>query len=288
MKAPQIMRIVYALTAALVPLSLFAISTGPDPRYTAAPGDQPLGCASAGCHTNAKAGGPINAFGGNVSVTFSQPNYTPGTPVAVTVRVSDPTNRMFGFQLTARLESNLATAQAGRFSPVSGTIVLCDNNSFRSTNGNCPASAPVEFIEHNTPSSSGTWTFNWTPPMTASGPVHFYVAGNAVNFNGSSDGGDHVYTSTAVLAPVSACVDTTPVVNSVISAGAFGARTDFSPGTWLEIYGSAFSTVTREWAGSDFNGSNAPTTLDRVSVKVNGKDAFLSFISFEFLIAYWQ
>lgn len=279
MKAPQIMRVVYTAFAAAVPLTLLAISTGPDQRYTAAPGDAPLACASAGCHTNAKAGGPINPAGGSVSVTFSQSTYTPGTPVAVTVRVTDPTNRVFGFQLSARLESNLAQAQAGRFSTGSGTIILCDNGAPRSANGNCPASAPVEFIEHSTPSSSGTWTFNWTPPATASGPVRFYVAGNAANGNSNSDGGDRIYTSSATLAPASACVETTPVVNSAISAGAFGARADFAPGTWLEIYGSNFSTVTREWAGGDFNGSIAPISLDRVGVKVNGKDAFVRFIS---------
>ncbi len=137
----------------------------------------------------------------------------------------------------------------------------------------------MEYIEHTTPSNTGTWTFTWTPPASASGPVRFYLAGNAVNGNSSSDGDDHVYTATFTLNPASTCVDTTPVLNSVISAGAFGARADFAPGTWLELYGSNLSTVTREWAGGDFNGSNAPIALDRVGVKINGKDAFVRFIS---------
>ena len=48
---------------------------------------------------------------------------------------------------------------------------------------------------------------------------------------------------------------------------------------YVELYGSNLSTTTRTWAGSDFNGPNAPTTLDGVSVKVNGKTAFVYYIS---------
>jgi uncharacterized protein (TIGR03437 family) len=109
--------------------------------------------------------------------------------------------------------------------------------------------------------------------------VHFYIAGNAVNGNGAEDGGDHAYTNQYVLTPAPACIQSIPQINSVISAGAFGARTDFSPGTWLEIYGSNLAPTTKEWSGADFNGSNAPTTLDTVRVKINGADAFPRYVS---------
>lgn len=273
------MRVVYALAAGAMPVVLWAYANGPDPRYTAAPGDAPLACASAGCHTSSFSGGPINAAGGNVSVTFSSAAYTPGTPVTVTVRVTDPTNRQYGFQMSARLESDLARNQAGRFVSNSGTIVLCDDGRTRTNSTNCPSGASVEFMEHSTPSTTGTWSFTWNPPAAASGPVHFYVAGNAVNGNRSSDGGDRVYTAQAVLAPAAACVTQTPAIINIISAGAFGARTDFAPGSWLEVYGSNFSTVTREWAGGDFNGNTAPKSLDQVKVTINGEEGFVSYIS---------
>lgn len=60
---------------------------------------------------------------------------------------------------------------------------------------------------------------------------------------------------------------------------AFDNRRALSAGTWLQIFGGNLSSVTREWAGSDFNGNNAPTSLSGVSVKVNGKNAFVSYIS---------
>lgn len=281
MKAPQIMRLVCSAAAAVVPLTLFALSKGPDPRHTGAPGDRPLACATAGCHTNSNGGGPVNFHGGAVSATFSQGSvYTPGTPVNITVSVSDPTHRVYGFQMSARLESNLAQAQAGRFVYQNnrGIAVVCDNEAPRSVNGNCPASAPVEFIEHTEPSSS-SWSFSWTPPATASGPVHFYLAGNAVDGNLSSDGNDHVYTREYILTPTLGCVSGAPVVSAVISAGAFGARTDFAPGSWLEIYGSNFANGLKLWEGPDFNGTSAPVELDRVRAKVNGQDAFTWVVS---------
>ena len=49
-------KIVYAFLAAMVPMLLYAFSSGPDPRYTAAPGDNPMACANAGCHSGTAQG----------------------------------------------------------------------------------------------------------------------------------------------------------------------------------------------------------------------------------------
>jgi uncharacterized protein (TIGR03437 family) len=113
------------------------------------------------------------------------------------------------------------------------------------------------------------------------GPVHIYVAGNAVNNNGVADGGDHVYTASYTLNPQAAvvCSTTKPSVAAVVQASAFGQSKTFAAGSWLEVYGSNFSTGTREWGGADFNGSVAPTVLDSVSVSINGKAAAVRFIS---------
>ncbi|HLY17946.1 MAG TPA: IPT/TIG domain-containing protein [Bryobacteraceae bacterium] len=65
----------------------------------------------------------------------------------------------------------------------------------------------------------------------------------------------------------------------VVSASAFGEFTSISPGSWIEIYGSNLAPDTRGWAGSDFSGVNAPTSLDGTSVTIGGQAAFVSFIS---------
>jgi len=59
----------------------------------------------------------------------------------------------------------------------------------------------------------------------------------------------------------------------------FLGKAGFSSNTYVEIYGSNLSTTARTWAGSDFNAANAPTSLDGVSVTVNGKPAFIYYIS---------
>src|SRR5581483_8797103 len=241
-------KIVYAFLAAMVPLLLYAYSSGPDPRYTAAPGDSPLACATSGCHTGLPQGGPINAAGGSVSATFSSGNtYMPGQLVVVTVNVSDPVNALHGFQMTARLERSLSTAQAGRFTynPGTGVFVLCDNNVPRTRTGDCPAGFPVEFIEHNAP-STGTFTFGWRAPSANQGPVHFYVAGNAVNGDATNGPQDHVYTASYVLQPA-ACIQSLPVITKVQSARGFGGYNFFTSGSYLEITGSNLAGVTRQW-----------------------------------------
>jgi uncharacterized protein (TIGR03437 family) len=65
----------------------------------------------------------------------------------------------------------------------------------------------------------------------------------------------------------------------VVSAAAFQPSAGVAPGTWLEIYGSNLSTTTRSWEGSDFNGNNAPTSLDGVSVTIGGKSAYVDYVS---------
>jgi uncharacterized protein (TIGR03437 family) len=65
----------------------------------------------------------------------------------------------------------------------------------------------------------------------------------------------------------------------VVSASAFGGFSSASPGSWIEIYGSNLAGDTRGWGGADFNGNNAPTSLDGSSVTVGGQTAFVDYIS---------
>ena len=70
-----------------------------------------------------------------------------------------------------------------------------------------------------------------------------------------------------------------PAIGGVVSASAFGGSTSVAPGSWVEIYGSNLADHTRQWAGSDFSGINAPTMLDGVQVTIGGQKAFVDFIS---------
>jgi len=72
---------------------------------------------------------------------------------------------------------------------------------------------------------------------------------------------------------------TPPAVSGVVSASAFGGFSAVAPGSWVEIYGSNLAPDTRGWAGTDFSGNNAPTSLDKVSVTIGGQSAFVDYIS---------
>jgi uncharacterized protein (TIGR03437 family) len=71
----------------------------------------------------------------------------------------------------------------------------------------------------------------------------------------------------------------TPVIAQV--ANAEGESPTIAPNTWVEIKGSNLAPAgdSRIWQGSDFLGSQMPTQLDRVSVTLNGKSAYVYYIS---------
>jgi uncharacterized protein (TIGR03437 family) len=252
---------------------IFAYATGPDPRHTAAPGDDPQACATSGCHT----GTALNGGGGNVVVNFSNGmTYTPGAQQTFNIAITDSRARVYGFQMTARLESNLSSGQAGDFTAGSQQIVLCDTGSLKGSRG-CPANAQVQFIEHSSPFRTNTISVQWTAPSSNVGNVHIYLAANAANGDGTNQG-DHIYTANYVLTPQST-TSNPPTIAAVVSASAFNQNAGLASGTWLEIYGTNLSTTTRGWTGSDFKGSNAPTSLDGVSVTIDGVPAYLDFVS---------
>jgi uncharacterized protein (TIGR03437 family) len=66
-----------------------------------------------------------------------------------------------------------------------------------------------------------------------------------------------------------------------VVANAEGESPTIAPNTWVEIKGVnlAPSGDSRSWQGSDFVGNQMPTQLDRVSATVNGKNAYVYYIS---------
>jgi uncharacterized protein (TIGR03437 family) len=257
-----------------LPVLVWAFSSGPPPRSEGGPGGSASACAQSGCHV----GTAVNGGGGNVQLQF--PNgltYTPGQKQRIRVVITDANGRNYGFQASARLASNETSGQAGRFDGASGLLVICSNDSERSASGNCPANAPLEFIEHSRPSTSGTFEFDWTAPATDVGNVKFYVAGNAGNANGSTSG-DRIYTASYTLTPGAAANPP-----AITSQGGVTNGASFAPGvvsgSWTTIFGSNLAKTTRDWTGAIDGQGNFPTSLDGVSVTIDGKAAPVNFIS---------
>jgi uncharacterized protein (TIGR03437 family) len=67
--------------------------------------------------------------------------------------------------------------------------------------------------------------------------------------------------------------------NGIVTASAFGDYIgQAAPGSYVEIYGTFLSGATDTWS-SYFNGNNAPTSIDNVSVLLNNVPAFINYVS---------
>ena len=252
----------------------FAHSYGPAPRVTAAPGDNARACTQ--CHI----GGTINQFAGSVKIQLqSGPVYIPGVKQRVMVRVADPDQQRWGFELSARLNSNPETGQAGDLAPVDNfTQVICEDAAPK------PCTTGVNFIQHTSAGSrigtrnGATFQFDWTPPSTNVGPITLYVAGNAANGDGTNNG-DHIYTSSIQLEPA---VAVTPSITTggVVSSATLAAG-PVASNSWVTIYGTDLSPTTRSWNESDFVNGQIPFSLDGVSVVLTGAPrlAYVGYIS---------
>lgn len=283
-----------AVILSVFPVLLWAYEYGPDPGYVGIPSEHGgATCATSGCHTGT-ANNPANK--GSVAVTFSGgTTYTPGVNQQVTVTISDPatTQQAWGFQLTARQSSNAGTMAGSFQSNDKLTQLMCSATNlfvFRqiaydsSKPQACPTNETLQYMEHSLAgyqsslghTGSYSYTFTWTPPATDVGSINVYVAGNAGVGGAPSPNGDHIYSTKYTLTPAAA--GNTPTITSVTNAAS--GDTGIVPNSWVTIFGSNFAPAgfSDTWANAITNG-NLPTTLDNISVSIDGKPAYIYYVS---------
>jgi uncharacterized protein (TIGR03437 family) len=198
------------------------------------------------------------AFGPNGAIYFADTlgetvrALTPNTASAVTIAAGNNQSSTIGTPLPNLLVVRVLGPSGA---PAAGRIV-----AFAVTSGAATLSAVTVQTDSNGLASVAVTlgTVAGTVGITAS------IGAYSVHFM-----------ATAILP----CSVPQPVVASVNSAGDFGGSTTFAPGSWLEIKGSNLAQSTRQWTGSDFSGSNAPTSLDGVTVTIDGNKAFVAYIS---------
>jgi len=192
--------------------------------------------------------------------------YALGEKVHVRVVIEDPSAKRWGFQLTARPESN-PDASAGRLETAGNDTQVI-------------SSCLLQWITHTAggtrlgSTSSVTFEFDWTAPDSAFGPVVFYAAANAANGNGNSDG-DRIYASNLRLA-AAAAVQRPAFTSSGVTEISTG-QAGIAPGAWVSIAGSDVADQVAYW--SPVQGKQLETTVGKVIVKVNGVAAPLSLVS---------
>lgn len=94
---------------------------------------------------------------------------------------------------------------------------------------------------------------------------------NAVYFAAGIQGEEH-----GLLGSIQAAPSITSS-NGVVNGASF--ENGIAQNTWISILGANMSATTRTWATGDFVGGKLPTVLDGVSVTVNGKPAYVYFVS---------
>jgi uncharacterized protein (TIGR03437 family) len=86
----------------------------------------------------------------------------------------------------------------------------------------------------------------------------------------------------SVTIPVTFTIQAAAQMPTITAGGvvdAAGLGPAIAPGTWVSLFGTALSTTSRAWRDADFGNGRLPTSLDGVSVTINGKPAAVAFIS---------
>ncbi len=129
--------------------------------------------------------------------------------------------------------------------------------------------------------SDATWLSAGSGTTPANVPVAVNMAGLTP---GQYTGSLSISAAGAANSPVTVNVTLTvspagarPSIAAVANGASFGEA--IAPGMWITIRGANLSPVTREIRRDEFVGGRRPTEADGVSAEVNGRPAFLHFLS---------
>jgi uncharacterized protein (TIGR03437 family) len=175
--------------------------------------------------------------------------------------------------------------------PQSTLAVTPASLQFASVSGGTAAAQPIQI------SNSAGGTLNWTATATSSAnwlsvspasgtaPSTLAVSISAAGLSaGTYTGSISIAAAGATGSP--AAVSVTLVVSGTQPAGAItdvknGAsfQPGFAAATWVSIFGTNLSQSTYTWQNSDFVNGLLPTSLQGVSVTINGVAAYIAYIS---------
>ena len=212
--------------------------------------------------TVSPAGLSAGAYSGNVAIAAAGASNTPAS-IGVTFTVTDlpaaltvsPQALTFQYSYggAAPPAQNVAIANGGggalAWTATSGAYWL----GLSAASGNAPASLAVSVNPVNL--AAGTYTQN--------------VQISAVGAAGSP--------ATVAVTLVVTGTQTAGAIASAVSAANF--QPGVASGAWVAIFGSNLSASTYTWQNSDFVDGKLPTSLQGVSVTINGVAAYVEYIS---------
>lgn len=247
--------------ALLGTVSVFAISSGAPEEHSGAPGEQ--NCTA--CHL-----GRVNSGTGKVTIeAVNAATYAIGQKMRIRVTIEDPNAMRWGFESTARAESNTSVSV--------GTIAPSDGNTQVSSIGN------RQWVTHTSDGtrrgtrSPVTFEFDWTAPESDIGPIVFYVSANAANGN-LQNTGDSIYTSNVrLLAGGTSPGAPLPSFTADNITEAYNGQKGIAAGTWVTINGTNLASGDATWSPSSAKALD--TALGGVKVKVNNVDSPIASVS---------
>jgi len=208
------------------------------------------------------AGLSAGTYNGNVQITSSGASNTP-LSVAVMLTVTQPPPSLA--VAPAALTFNYT---AGAAAPAAQTVSITNAGAgvlswTASTSDYWMAVSPASG------SAPGTLSVSVNPANMAAGTYTSAVQITAAGATGSP----------ASIAITLVVQGTQPAGNitAVSNAGSF--QPGVAPATWVSIFGTNLSTVTYTWQASDFVNGLLPTSLQGVSVTINGLPAYIDYLS---------
>jgi uncharacterized protein (TIGR03437 family) len=251
------------LTSAALPILVYAFSSGPPSEHTGGFGEPT--CVE--CHF----GTALNGGPGRVTITGAPSSYTSGTVYPITIRVEDPNQRRWGFEMSSRVQAT--GQQAGTLGPTNNQTQLL------------PTFNGIQYIAHTTAGTrAGTatgvnFTVNWTAPNTSAGTVILNAAGNAAN-NSGTENGDRIYSTSVTIPPQAAGPTPSVSEGAIVNNGSFALHpAPLGPGSIAAIFGSNLNDGTAA-CGSSFGGDGKlVTSICGTSVTVNNVAAPMFFSS---------
>jgi uncharacterized protein (TIGR03437 family) len=187
------------------------------------------------------------------------------SPVSITVTLT-----------VAAAPPSLATApQALTFNyTVGGAVPAVQNVSITNAGGGAlswAASAGASWLSLSSASGTapGTLSVSVNPATLAAGT---YTASVQITASGASRSPASVGVKLTVQAAQ-------PVVNITAVTNGASFQPDFASAAWVSIFGTNLSESTRGWQAGDFVNGLLPTSLDGVSVTIDGLPAYVEYVS---------
>ena len=215
-----------ALLLSLIAGTAWGYSSGPLDGYC---GDPPNYNNCTACHNSYQ----VNSGDGQLQLLGLPPAYMPDSTYMLIIALVDTgqIQHRWGFEMTAVLNNG---DQGGTLAPDEPLFVQISEGP----------GAQRDYAKHTTlgtleGSPAGAWVIVWTAPAAASDSVHFYLAGNAANGDGTNQL-DYIYT-TSVHVPefVDGIAETPPVYQPATPVLIHAYPNPFNPDVALRLEGFA-------------------------------------------------